>query len=162
MNKNFENIIQKLKDKDYRLTDVRKAVIKVLTLKQHVSINDIISFLTKEGDDNINIMSIYNTIDLLMTEHIIHANVFEGKQIIYELSENTVHIICNFCNKIIHASFEDKQQISPLKEEKLEKLATKNNFYFSHYKLEIHGICDKCELKIKKNEILIELKTSFA
>lgn len=150
MNKNFENITQKLKDKEYRLTDIRKSVIKVLTIKQHVSINDIISFLTKEGNENINIMSIYNTIDLLMKEHIIHANVFEGKQIIYELSENTIHIICNFCSKIIHTSLENKQQNSPLQQEKLAKLASKNNFSFSHYKLEIHGICDKCELKIKK------------
>lgn len=150
MNKNFENITQKLKNKEYRLTDIRKAVIKVLTLKQHVSINDIISFLTKEGNENINIMSIYNTIDLLMTEHIIHANVFEGKQIIYELSENAIHIICNSCNKIIHTSLDNKQQISPLQEKELERLAIKNNFSFSHYKLEIHGICDKCELKIKK------------
>lgn len=152
MNKNFENITQKLKDKDYRLTEIRKAVIKVLTLKQHVSINDIIIFLTKEGNENINIMSIYNTIDLLMTEHIIHANVFEGKQIIYELSENIVHIICNFpsCNKIIHSSLDNNQQNAILQETELVKLANKNNFSFSHYKLEIHGTCNKCELKIKK------------
>lgn len=146
MNKNFEDITQKLKNKDYRLTDIRKAVINVLTLKQHVSINDIINFLTKEGKDNINIMSIYNTIDLLMTEHIIHANVFEGKQIIYELSENIIHIICNFCNKITHPSLDNKQQKFSLEE---EKLAIENNFSFSHYKLEIHGICNKCKLKTK-------------
>lgn len=150
MNKNFENITQKLKNKEYRLTDIRKAVIKVLTLKQHVSINDIISFLTKEGNENINIMSIYNTIDLLMTEHIIHANVFEGKQIIYELSENAIHIICNFCSKIIHTSLKNQQQISALQKKELEKLVIKNNFSFSHYKLEIHGTCDKCGLKLKK------------
>lgn len=150
MNKNFENITQKLKDKDYRLTDIRKAVIKVLTIKEHVSINDIIKFLKEEENENINIMSIYNTIDLLIEEHIIHANIFEGKQIIYELSENSIHITCNYCNIIIHVKKNIKnQQNSPLCITQLEKLAVKNNFYFSHYKLEIHGICKNCQLKSK-------------
>ncbi|WP_342276602.1 Fur family transcriptional regulator [Spiroplasma endosymbiont of Nebria brevicollis] len=150
MNKNFENITQKLKDKDYRLTDIRKAVIKVLTIKEHVSVNDIINFLKEEGNETINIMSIYNTIDLLMEEHIIHANIFEGKQIIYELSENGIHIICNYCNSNIHVKeSSNSQQNSPLHVTQLEKLATENNFYFSHYKLEIHGICQNCQLKTK-------------
>ncbi|WP_375317382.1 Fur family transcriptional regulator [Spiroplasma endosymbiont of Virgichneumon dumeticola] len=151
MNKNFENITQRLKDKDYRLTDIRKAVIKVLTIKEHVSINDIINFLKEEGNETINIMSIYNTIDLLIEEHIIHANIFEGKQIIYELSENGIHIICNYCNSIIHVNENRKnQQNAPLHVTHLEKLATENNFSFSHYKLEIHGICRNCQLKSKK------------
>lgn len=151
MNKNFENITQKLKDKDYRLTYIRKAVIKVLTLKEHVSINDIINFLKEEGNETINIMSIYNTIDLLMEEHIIHANIFEGKQIIYELSENGIHIICNYCNTIIHVKENsNNQQNFPLQVTQLEKLASKNNFSFSHFKLEIHGICQNCQLKAKK------------
>jgi len=154
MNRNFKAITQKLKNKDYRLTAIRKAVIKILTLKEHVSINDIINFLKAEGNQSINIMSIYNTIDLLMLEHIIHANIFKGKQIIYELSENTTHIICNACHKNIHLPLSKiDDPILPLKLDFLEKLTAKNAFTFSHYKLEIHGICHKCQLKVKKSKI---------
>ena len=148
MNKSFKNITDKLKSKDYRLTDIRKAVIKVLTLKEHVSVNDIILFLEKENSKPVNIMSIYNTIDLLMAEHIIHANVFADKQIIYELTENSIHIICNICNENMHVPvFTPEQQNSFFQFKQLEKLINQNHLSFSHYKLEIHGICDKCKIK---------------
>lgn len=153
MEQNFKDITKKLKAKDYRLTDIRKSVINILSdNKGHLSINDIVEKLKQESNETINIASIYNTIDLLMKEHIIHADIFEGKQKVYELSKNPTHIICNYCNKIVHlpSSKGEKESIPVLNLEQLEKLTSENNFSFSDYKLEIHGICKNCNDETKK------------
>lgn len=150
--KQYDQIIKRLQAKDYRLTDIRKAVIEILVTKKHISINDIISEL-KKINSNVNIMSIYNTIDLLMEEHIIHANVFDNKQIFYELSDNIIHVVCNICYKIIHFDNKIIMNANFLDEKKLDTfLLNEQNFLFSHYKLEVHGICDNCQSQMKKNK----------
>lgn len=146
----YQEIIQKLQKKDYRLTDVRKAVIEILVVKKHISINDIIAEL-KKSNNSVNVMSIYNTIDLLMDEHIIHANVFDNKQIFYELSDNITHVVCNICHKIIHLDNQTIVNTNFLDEKKVNSfLLEERNFAFSHYKLEVHGICDNCKSQMKK------------
>lgn len=150
--KQYQQIIKKLQEKDYRVTDIRKAVIEILVIKKHISINDIISEL-KKINSAVNIMSIYNTIDLLMDEHIIHANVFDNKQIFYELSDNIIHVVCNICHKIIHFDNQAIIDANFLDEEKLSSFLLKEqNFLFSHYKLEVHGLCANCQLQMKKNK----------
>lgn len=142
-------IFKKLQEKDYRLTDIRKSVIKILFEKEHVSMNDIILQL-KQENTSVNIMSIYNTIDLLLEEHIIHANVFENKQIFYELtSDNVVHIICNICHDYFHLDDEESDKAF-VNINKLKKKLKENSIDFLHFNLEIHGICKECRNKIKK------------
>lgn len=145
----YDDILKKLQDKDYRLTDIRKAIIKIFTTEKDISINGIINKLKKDND--VNIMSVYNTIDLLMKEHIIHANVFEDKQVYYELSDNTIHAICNICHKIIHFSDDDIAKAGFLNLNKLTTfLDTEQHFTFSHFTLEVHGICANCQKHMKK------------
>ncbi|MDQ7983161.1 MAG: transcriptional repressor [Spiroplasma sp.] len=148
--KQYQQIIKKLQEKDYRLTDIRKAVIEILVVKKHISINDIIIEL-KKTHNIVNIMSIYNTIDLLMDEHIIHANVFDNKQIFYELSDNIIHVVCNICHKIIHVDNKVIIDANFLVEDKLSSFLLRDkNFLFSHYKLEVHGICSDCRKNTQK------------
>lgn len=146
----YDDIIKKLQAKDYRLTDIRKAIIEIFTSEKDLSINDIINKL-KQSNDAVNVMSVYNTIDLLMKEHIIHANVFEDKQVYYELSDNVIHAICNICHKIIHLDDQAIAEIGFLNLDKLtDFLAEKEKFIFSHFTLEVHGICHDCQKRMKK------------
>lgn len=145
----YHEIIQKLQDKDYRLTDIRKAIIKIFISSKDININDIITEL-KKSHDIVNIMSVYNTIDLLMKEHIIHANVFEDKQVYYELSDNVIHVVCNICHQLIHFNNDEISKIAFLDLEKLTSfLQVKKKFVFSHFTLEVHGICDNCQKQMK-------------
>lgn len=153
MNKNeikkYNEVIQKLQDKNYRLTDIRKAIIKILVTEKDVTISDIIITL-KKTNAVVNVMSVYNTIDWLMKEHIIHANIFEDKQVHYELSDNIIHVICNICNKVIHCDENEIDKANFLNLNKLTSfLKEKKDFIFSHYILEIHGICSSCQKKMK-------------
>lgn len=149
-NKNkYDKIIIYLQEKKYRLTDVRKAIIKLFTVEKDISINNIISKL-KETNNNVNIMSVYNTIDFLMKEHIIHANVFEDKEVYYELSDNVIHVICNICHKVIHFNNNEISKIAFLDLDKLTSFLEDNKkFIFSHFALEIHGICNNCQKHLK-------------
>jgi len=145
----YNEIIKKLQIKNYRLTDIRKAIISIFISSKDVSINDIIIKL-KETNNIVNIMSVYNTIDLLMEEHIIHANVFKDKQVYYELSDNVIHVVCNICYKIIHFENNEISKISFLDVNKLSFfLNEKKKFLFSHCILEIHGICNNCQKHVK-------------
>ncbi|MGL5268374.1 MAG: Fur family transcriptional regulator [Spiroplasma sp.] len=152
-NNKYDEIIKKLQQKDFRLTDVRKAIIKLFTLEKDISINDIIAKLKKtNGIDDVNVMSVYNTIGLLMDEHIIHANVFKDKQIYYELSDNVIHVICNICHKVFHFNTNETAKNAFLNSEKLASfLDTKKKFRFSHFALEIHGICSNCQKHMKNS-----------
>lgn len=146
----YDEIIKKLQEKDYRLTDIRKAIIKIFVSSKDLSINDIISKL-KETNDIVNTMSVYNTVDLLMAEHIIHANVFEDKQVYYELSDNVIHVICNICHNVIHFDNEEITKMAFLDLNKLTSfLENKKKFLFSHFTLEIHGLCNNCQKQMKK------------
>lgn len=149
-NKNkYDEIISYLQEKEYRLTDVRKAIIKLFTVEKDISINNIIRKL-KETNNIVNVMSVYNTIDLLMKEHVIHANVFEDKQVYYELSDNVIHVICNICHKVIHFNNNEISKIAFLDLDKLTSfLEAKKKFLFSHFALEIHGICSICQKHMK-------------
>lgn len=146
----YDDILKKLQDKDYRLTDIRKAIAKIFADSKDISINEIISQL-KKTNDGVNIMSVYNTIDLLMKEHIIHANVFDDKQVYYELSDNVIHVICNICHKIIHFGDDEIEKIGFINVNKLTNyLEEKKHFLFSHFTLEVHGICSNCQKQMKK------------
>lgn len=141
----YEEIVNDLQNKGYRLTEIRKAVIKILTEKEHMEMSEIISVL-KKNNKNVNIMSIYNTIDLLSNEHVIHANVVANTKV-FELSDNIIHVICNICRKIIYET-KGQQAADFLSLQKISNfLSNKNKFKISHFDLEIHGICENCQNK---------------
>ena len=145
----YNDIIEKLQKKAYRLTHIRQKIITLLANNkdQHISINDIIEKLKVENA-NINIMSVYNTIDLLLKEDVIDAKVAINKQVFYELSADIVHLICSFCHEISHISKIDSKRLKILNSEKLMMTIKKQtNFHINHFNLEIHGLCDKCHNK---------------
>lgn len=143
----YENIVGKLKSKNIKLTQVRVAVIKILLRLDHPTASMIVDELKKDHD-LINVASVYNTLNVLLTNHVVSANTFNGKQICYEIIEpNTIHFACIECNQLYHASagsFENQAY------QELEKLAQSIGFVMDHYKIEGHGICHNCLAKQQK------------
>ncbi|AEM68582.1 Fur family transcriptional regulator [Mycoplasma putrefaciens] len=140
----YDKILIKLKDKKIRLTDVRTAIIKLLISSDHLTIQDIISKLQNEVT-NINVMSVYNTMDLLLNEHIIFANTFNGKTILYEIAtDKSIHLKCDNCNKVIHLNDSDSKDYNFLE---LLDLSEKYGLRLDHFKIEGHGYCTVCLLK---------------
>ncbi|WP_425379823.1 Fur family transcriptional regulator [Spiroplasma endosymbiont of Stenodema calcarata] len=141
----YENIVQLLKNKNYRITEIRLAIIKILTEKQHLVLSEIVEFLEEEFK-NVNLMSVYNTIDLLITEHIVFTNSFDGKQIWYDLAENpSFHMVCDICKNVVH--IKDSKILQKIELDNLKEVLENINWEPVHFKIESHGICDKCQNK---------------
>lgn len=137
----FESTVLKLKAKNIKLTDIRIKIIKLIIKNQHLNIQEIIELLQK-NDETTNVMSVYNTIDLLLKEHIIFSNTFDGKNIWYELSSNkAIHIKCDSCGSVQHVSKEKQDSFNT---SELKKLLSSDMIKIEHVKIEIHVICESC------------------
>lgn len=137
----YNKIIAILKNKGSRLTEVRCEIVKAIILLDHPTITDIIKELESKFQ-NVNTMSVYNTLDLLLNEHVLFANIFNGKQICYEiLTEKSFHLKCDQCSLVQHISDEELAKI-PMTI--INEIAQKHGMTLDHYKIEAHGICAKC------------------
>ncbi|MFU0251920.1 Fur family transcriptional regulator [Spiroplasma sp. Moj] len=141
----YDGIVQLLKSKSYRITEIRLAIIKILSEKQHLTLTEIVTLLEQEFK-NVNLMSVYNTIDLLISEHIVFTNSFDGKQIWYDLAENpSLHMVCDICKNVVH--IKDTNILHEIKLDNLKDVMTNINWEPVHFKIEGHGICDQCHNK---------------
>ncbi|AGM26498.1 Fur family transcriptional regulator [Spiroplasma syrphidicola EA-1] len=138
----YEKIVDLLKEKNYRLTDIRLAIIKILTTNEHLTLAEIVEQLEKEFK-NVNLMSVYNTIDLLLREHIVFTNTFDGKQIWYDLAQNpSVHMICDACKNVVHIT--DSEILQKIDLINLSEGMKKMAWEPIHFKIEGHGLCSNC------------------
>ncbi|MFX4057044.1 MAG: Fur family transcriptional regulator [Spiroplasma sp. hy2] len=141
----YDGIVQLLKSKNYRITEIRLAIIKILSEKQHLTLTEIVTLLEQEFK-NVNLMSVYNTIDLLISELIVFTNSFDGKQIWYDLAENpSFHMVCDICKNVVH--IKDTNILHEIKLDNLKDVMTNINWEPVHFKIEGHGICDQCHNK---------------
>ncbi|KAF5295773.1 hypothetical protein FQA39_LY12946 [Lamprigera yunnana] len=118
------------------MTEPRLLIIKLLVTEEHLTLQDIVSKL-KKVIGNVNVMSVYNTLDLLLEHHIIFANTFNGKSILYEVGmENSIHLKCDECQSVIHLNTRDTSLNSGFAD--IEKIANNNQMTLEHFKIEAH------------------------
>lgn len=89
-----KDIIDLLKDKKYRLTNIRRLIINCLFHEHKHTINDFIKHIKKSTNEDINVSSVYNTLDFLVNEEIIDIAIDPiTKEKSYELiNKNDFHI----------------------------------------------------------------------
>ncbi|WP_031542137.1 Fur family transcriptional regulator [Mesoplasma photuris] len=141
--KKYNQIIERLKNKNIRITDIRRAIIKIImTSNDHLTTQDIIKEL-EPMFKGVNITSVYNTLDLLLENHILFANTFNGKTISYELAtDKSFHLKCDQCGDVKH--IEDACLEKYIFSE-IADLAEMHNVKLEHFKIEAHGLCEKCK-----------------
>ncbi|ATZ18568.1 Fur family transcriptional regulator [Williamsoniiplasma somnilux] len=143
-NQQYEKIANFLRNEGFRLTEIRLSTIKVIIKLDHPTTMDIIAELQKEYK-NINVMSVYNTIDLLLQKHIIFSNTFNGKQICYEIATNkSMHLKCDNCGQVQEIKNHELDKIQILN---INEIAKNHSITADHFKIEVHGTCAKCALK---------------
>ncbi|WP_257789180.1 transcriptional repressor [Spiroplasma clarkii] len=128
------------------MTDIRLVILKCVASRKHFTINELISEIEKELG-TVNVMSVYNNIDLLLDLHLLFSNTINGKQIIYEaITNQLIHIKCHECDSYEHIN-------SPILSGELwsscQQFLDSIGFTMDHFKLEMHGICKKCSQKNK-------------
>lgn len=123
-----------------RVTKGRHEILRVLLATNHPTFNEIVKYLGKLLPEKPNVMSVYNTINMLLAHHIIYANTFDGKQICYEVKiREAGHLKCDNCQRVIHLD-----QLEGLNRN-FQELAGQYAWTCDHYKVEIHGLCRNCQ-----------------
>lgn len=138
---NATQVIDYLKAKGFRITNVRKAVIDILhDSSSPSSVEDILNTL-KKFSLNPNKTTAYREIEFLQNHGIVQEVDFgEGlKRFEIASNEHHHHLICVKCKKVEDISL--NQDLS--KEEK--RISTEKKYKILNHSLEFFGICGKCQ-----------------
>jgi len=144
----------KLKDRGYRITAGRKAILDVLmNTEGHLSAEDI--YLKVHSTyPSIGLASVYRTLDILVNVGIVYKLDFNDRKARYELAEGPGgkrhhhHLICSVCNQVI-----DYKDFSPEELELLKRvedgLYKRYDFKITNHVIQFYGTCDACRNREK-------------
>lgn len=140
----YESYINFFKANKIKITDVRLSILDIITTNRHFTIQDVIDGV-QEKLGQVNVMSVYNNIKLLLNNHMLFANTFNGKDISFEtITPKLTHVKCDYCGTFVH--LEDTILDEKLFED-FKLLANEYNVNLEHFKLEVHGKCFECTEK---------------
>ncbi len=142
---NLASLLRKrLKDKGYKLTPQRRAILDTIIENQgeHLNTEEIYS-LVREKCPEIGLATVYRTLQLLDDMSMISRLNIDDGCMRYELNTNDNdhqhhHLICEVCNNIIEVELNMLEHL----EEEIEK---KYNFTIKDHKVKFFGICSECQ-----------------
>lgn len=139
----IEYIEGKLKDKGYKLTNQRKAIIEVfLENKSTLLSADEIYEKTILKFPGTNFSTVYRNLDVFIISEIIHKINLKDNFASFELIDETTHhhlMICKDCGKTEAIEF------CPFEE--IRKKLKDQDFTLTDHKFELYGYCNKCDKK---------------
>ncbi|AHB36721.1 Fur family transcriptional regulator [Spiroplasma apis] len=137
----YEEYVNIFKEKKIKLTALRLAVLECVATSKHFTINELVSDVENKMG-SVNVMSIYNNVDLLLEMHLLFANTINGKQIIYEaVAPQLIHVKCHECGSFEH--IESSSLTNDLFSQ-FSLIASSIDMKLDHFKLEMHGTCKNC------------------
>jgi len=107
--------------------------------ESHFSLEHIFSE-AKKSFPRIGIATVYRFLNILSKSRIIKEHHFR-EETLYEVETRQTHhdhLICEKCGAIVEFTNEEIEALQ-------EKIAKNNNFILSDHKLELYGICEKCQ-----------------
>tara|TARA_B100000902_G_scaffold16349_2_gene19575 strand:- start:14553 stop:14963 length:411 start_codon:yes stop_codon:yes gene_type:complete len=134
-------LITEIKKKGHRVTKSRELICKILedSGHAHFTVDELYKKATKKSDD-VDLATVYRTLELLGQIGLIaHLHQAHGSGIYFlQNEENTMHLICISCEKIIDISSETFNKINKLLMKETKFKIIHNNFIYS-------GICENCK-----------------
>lgn len=113
----------------------------ITQIQGHFTADEIYQALFKI-DPEIGIATVYRTIRLLIDGGVLLEHTFGEKKGYFEVvdmhARHHDHLICNRCGKIIEFQCD-------LIEDDKERIAKQHEFKIESHKLEIYGLCSKCQ-----------------
>lgn len=130
-----------LKEKGIRVTVGRILILNIIQTSDRGLSAESIYTECKKQNNNLNLSTIYRTLDLLEEKDVIKKINIDGPAIYVLRKEYHKHILqCDVCHKCV--------EIPCPMEEIEEAIKAKVGFSLTKHKLELNGICDECK-KIK-------------
>ncbi len=135
----LQQMINSLKQHDFRLTPQRLAVLKILAAsKDHPSVERTYEQV-KQTFPTTSLATIYKTIALLKEVHeILELRFAESSRFDGNKPYPHPHIICSRCKKILDPELSGLEKLT-------EEAASKTGFQIDSYRLDFYGICPACQ-----------------
>lgn len=139
----FDEIRQRLCEKDYKLTPQRQLILETFinSKNRHLSAEDVYQIVKKDNPD-VGMATVYRTVDLLAELDILQKINFGDKCSRYELNQKNEHhhhhLICLKCGQVIE--FEDD-----LLETLESQIQKKSSFKITDHQVKFYGYCEKCK-----------------
>lgn len=141
MSRDLSEIMNRLQERDYKLTPQRQTVVQAFldNAAEHLSAEDVYR-LVKERNPDIGLATVYRTLDILAEVGVLEKLDFGDGRSRYEFSEarhHHTHAICLSCGKILEFM---EDLLDPLEEAVSERL----NFHITDHQVKFYGYCDEC------------------
>jgi len=136
----LEELIDKLRERDHRITPQRLAILKILVLSDgHPSTEQIYGQI-KEEFPTTSLATVYKTIAMLKEMNEVLELGFAGDSNHYDGNKPYphTHLICVKCRDIIDPEVEDLK-ILP------QQVAQRAGFRLVSHRFDIYGICPRCQ-----------------
>jgi Fur family peroxide stress response transcriptional regulator len=138
----LEQMVQRLRDGNSRITPQRLAVLKVLAYSNsHPSAENIYSELI-EHYPTMSLATVYKTIALLKQKGEVLELEFSDLGNRYDGNKpySHPHVICTECGTIIDPSMHDLEEIT-------KQMAIETGFKITTHRLDFYGLCPDCQGK---------------
>ncbi len=137
-----------LQKHDYKITKNRLDLIDVVAnYKKHFEIEELVNYI-QNTQKLASRATIYRTVKLLIDFGIIKEIIKQNNKTIYEFyasEEHHDHLVCTSCGAIIEFFNEDIEKLQ-------EEICKEHKFLPTHHRLEIFGLCEKCQKKEQLTE----------
>jgi Fur family transcriptional regulator, ferric uptake regulator len=136
-----QEFFKQLHQRGFRLTPQRELVLKVLHEIDRAASADEIYTLVSASSAEVELSTVYRTLDLLTSFNLVTVIDAGEKQRRYELAQHNpphLHLVCRVCGKIIGVEL---NQISALQDYVRQVV----HFHTDFSNLTISGICQTCE-----------------
>lgn len=141
----FDQAIRdKLEKADYKLTQQRRAVLRVMQENrgEHLTAEEVLNG-ARQKMPNIGIATVYRTLERLAGIEVLYKTIFDESKYRYELADFSEHqhhhILCLRCGKI----FEVEEGLL----DSLEKHLEEDGFEIVNHQLKIYAYCENCKTK---------------
>ena len=142
-NTNPELIVDSLRAQGYRITKAREDIITVLCNVKHYTVEELVTELKKVRKE-VNVATVYNNINFLVSEGIVNEYNFNNKNSVYELNIGLhAHLVCIDCNDVKNIDIPSFIKIK-------EKVEKETGFKIIDAKLDMYGHCNGCQEQEKK------------
>ena len=141
MEKRVRELIDKVRQSDYKLTTQRRQIIAILLYNEdrHLSAEELYHLVNRDHAE-IGLATIYRTLDMLADLGIVAKHDLGDGRARYELASpehHHHHLICSKCGRIIELQEDSLHQM----ERNLER---EHDFVINDHRLEFYGFCATC------------------
>lgn len=143
MQRNLDQILEMLQEKDYKLTPQRQLVVQILlgNMDKHLSAEDIYHLVKRENPD-IGLATVYRTLELLSDLEILQKIDFGDGRSRYEFREaahhHHHHLICTSCGRV-------EEFAEDLLEALEHQVAARSGFRVTDHQVKFFGLCRDCQ-----------------